>query len=235
MSVVSFEGLMGSGKSTLAVALAYDQHVENRTRIVSNMHLNFDYTHLDLEWFIENLLTKEMENCIIIGDEWFQAVDSRNSSSKENRVFSYFIYQARKRNVDFFFCTHNIDHVDKRFQRAVDIRVACRHKQHKPCAKCKCKNCKGKGRIDGRPCPVCNGVGGTGEITGTGDVHGRPCVQCRGYGQWGITTGYFLDKRRRERYELPIESSKYWHLFDTNERIPLQAKLLAGIDTTEVV
>jgi len=229
MSVFSFEGLMGSGKTTMAVALAYDQHIEEDRKVIANMHLNFDYTHFSLEWFIENLLNHELENCILVLDEWYQGADSRSSMTKENKVFSYFIVQARKRDVDVFFCTHHIDHVDKRFQRAVDVRVACRHQQIRPCKKCKCKICGGTGKIDGAKCPVCRGVGGTGQ------VGGKPCLQCRGYGEYGFTTGYFLDKRRRQRYTLTIESAQYWHLFDTKERIPMQAKILSGIDTSEVV
>jgi len=228
--IVSFEGFQGSGKTTLAVAAAYEENKKG-IKVISNVHLNNmpDYKQFDLAWFIEHLVDHEMENCVLLLDEAYQIFDSRSSQTKMNKLFSYFVVQARKRDVDLYICTHHISHIDLRVQRAVDVRGACRHYKEKPCKKCKCKVCKGTGKIGKEDCPVCKGVGGTGEI------NGQTCERCNGYGETGVTKGIFLNRRERKRYTMQIFSPDYWHLFATKERIPFQAKTLQGIDTMEVI
>lgn len=199
--------MQGSGKTTGAVALAYEEHRESGVKVISNDHLNFDYQHFDIAWFLEHLVDHELEDCILFLDEMYQIADSRSSSTKLNKLFTYFTVQARKRGVDFYVCTHNLDHIDLRLRRAVDVRGACRTYQEKPCKKCH----------------------------GSGEYMGKPCDRCLGYGEVGETRISFLDRRLRRRYSLEIFGNKYWHLFNTRERIPLQARILAGIDVMEVV
>lgn len=202
-----FEGLMGSGKTTAAIALAYEEWKENGIKVISNDHLNFDSTHFDIAWFLEHLVDAEMENCILFLDEMYQIADSRSSATKLNKLFTYFIVQSRKRGVDIYICTHHLDHIDLRLRRAVDIRGACRFYPENPCKKCK----------------------------GSGEYLGRPCDRCLGYGQLGWTRVSFLDRRLRRRYSLELFGPKYWHLFNTKERIPIQARILQGIDTEVVI
>lgn len=205
--IVSFEGSMGCGKTTMAVALADEEHRLNDRKIISNDHLNMDYTHFDLAWFLEHLVDGEMENCILFLDEMYQIVDSRSSATKLNKLFTYFVVQARKRDVDLYICTHHMDHIDLRLRRAVDIRGACRYHSEVPCRKCH----------------------------GSGEYDGKPCDRCLGYGELGWVRAHFLDRRLRKRYTLDVFANKYWHLFNTKERIPMQARILQGIDVLEVV
>lgn len=205
--LTSLEGVQGTGKTTMAVALAYDEWKKNGTKVISNLHLNFPYTHFNIEWFLENLTTHEMEDCTLILDEMYQIADSRSSATKLNKLMTYFIVQTRKRGVDVYLCTHHIGNIDLRVRRALDIRGACRYYGEDPCKRCR----------------------------GTGEFKGAPCDRCKGYGKTGLIRGVFLDKRIRKRYVVEIFAPNYWHLFDTRERIPLQAKILQGIDTLEVV
>lgn len=220
---------MGSGKTTAAIALAYEEHLANGTKIISNDHLNFPYTHFDIAWFLEHLVDEELEDCILFLDEMYQIADSRSSASKLNKLFTYFIVQSRKRGVDIYICTHHLDHIDLRLRRAVDIRGACWFYPEKPCKKCRCKKCGGTGLYKGTTCDECHGIGGTGEYMG------KPCDRCLGYGECGWARVSFLDRRLRKRYSLELYGPKYWHLFNTKERIPLQAKILQGIDTEILV
>lgn len=191
----------------MATALAYEEFKKNKVKVISNNHLDFDYQHFDIAWFLDNLTSHELEDCILLLDEFYQIVDSRSSQTKLNKLFTYFVVQTRKRGVDLYLCTHHITHLDIRVQRAIDIRGACRHYAEKPCKKCH----------------------------GSGGYNERPCERCRGYGETGTTRSIFLDRRLRKRYTIDIFSPNYWHLFNTKERIPFQAKILQGIDSMEVV
>lgn len=206
VTIVSFEGIQGCGKTTVAVALCDEEYRENGRKIVSNDHLNLPYTHFDIAWFLEHLIDSELEDCILLLDEMYQIADSRSSATKLNKLFTYFIVQARKRDVDLYICTHHLDHIDLRLRRAVDIRGACRFYPEKPCKKCR----------------------------GRGETGGTPCDRCLGYGELGWVRVYFLDRRLRRRYSLEVFANRYWHLFNTRERIPMQARIFQGIDTLEV-
>ena len=239
MAVVTFEGQMGSGKTTAAVAFASEEQRVNDRKVISNIHLNMPFTKFSLEWFMENLATHEMEDCVLLLDEMYQIADSRSSGTKLNKLFSYFIVQARKRRVDVYFCTHVLGNVDLRLRQAADIRNSCRCLE-RICPKCKCKACGGTGKVAGHngragqqvDCPECQGRGGTGFDRKTG----KPCEACLGFGKQGWVRLHVLDRRARKRYT-PDDffANPYWLLFNSYDRVPMAAKVLAGISTEEFV
>jgi len=239
MAVVTFEGVMGSGKTTAAVAFAAEERRVNDRKVISNIHLNFPTDRFSLEWFVDHLSDHEMEDCVLLLDEMYQIADARSSGTKLNKLFSYFIVQARKRRVDIYFCTHVLGNVDLRLRQAADIRNSCRCFE-RICPKCKCKNCGGTGKVSGHngragqliDCPECEGKGGTGFNKKTG----QPCEACLGFGKQGWIRLHVLDRRARRRYT-PDEffANPYWLLFNSYDRVPMAAKILAGIDTSEVL
>jgi len=96
-------------------------------KVICNNHLNFPYTHFDPQYFLEHLEDEEMEDCILIYDEPAQAgLDSRSTSTKFNKLMSYFVGQSRKRGVDIYFCLLHIDMMEKRIRRWIDVRGTCR-------------------------------------------------------------------------------------------------------------
>jgi len=231
--IVTFEGVQGSGKSTMAVAACHEEHEVNGRKVISNIHLNFDHQKFSLEWFVENMGSHEMEDCVLFLDEMYQIADSRSAGSKLNKLFTYFMVQTRKRRVDVYFCTHHLDHVDIRLRRAADIRNSCRCREY-VCKKCRCKNCGGTGKVgsNGRSanCPDCHGVGGTGYDNKTGE----PCKECLGYGKIGLVTMTIFDRRKKKRWTPPdVFANPYWSLFNSYDRIPMPTKVLQGIDTQE--
>lgn len=229
--IVSLEGVQGCGKTTLGTILCYEEHREAGRRVISNQHLNFPFDKFSLEWFLEHVADHELEHCVLFLDEMYQIADSRSSQSKLNKLFTYFVVQTRKRDVDLYIATHHLDHIDLRLRRAVDIRASCRYYSERPCKKCRCKTCGGTGQVKGATCPDCAGVGGT------GTVNGRPCEYCLGYGELGWVQASFLDRRMRRRYSFPepILANSYWHLFNSWDRIPMPARTLQGIDVAELV
>jgi hypothetical protein len=231
--------------------MCYEEHLLTGYPVVSNNHLRFEgFKHFDVAWFVEQMQGgTELEDCLMLWDEIYQMMDSRSSGTKLNKASSYYVVQTRKRGVDLYVCTHHIENVDVRLRRAIDVRGASRYFEQ-VCKKCKCKTCKGAGRLPHAngshlepTCPDCSGVGGTGV------VNGKTCDLCMGYGKLGWIVVSFLDRRLRRRYtsELfpyfngdllgermnpgAIFCNKYWGLFDTREKMPIQAKLLRGIDT----
>ncbi len=220
--IISFEGPMGNNKSTSAVAIAYEKHRLFGRKVISNQHLSFPYTQFDIAYFLEHYSDEELTNCVLLMDEFYQIADARASASKLNRLWTYFIVQTRKRDVDLFICTHHLDYIDKRNRRAVNIRGACRYYEEWPCRKCK----------------------GTGRIPVQGEVI-KPksylryegldmCDRCLGYGKVGMGRINFLDRRRRVSYPVDIPSNEYWDKFSTRERVGVQKSVLQGIDSVEV-
>lgn len=261
----SFEGPQGVGKSMSAISLAVEEYFKNGRKIISNNHINnIPYQHFNLEWFVDNIATNEMEDCVLFLDEAYQYMDSRMSQSKVNRLFTYFIVQTRKRGVDMYICTHHIDNIDLRLRRAIDIRGACSYFGETPCKRCKCKECGGTGKINDATCPYCvNGSGGTGKYKGdeafcigcngtgkallteekcklcegTGWVQDT-CSRCLGWGQTGVGRVHFLRVRGRgqkRRFTMEVFGPKYWGYYSTKERMPMQQRLLTSIDTLEIV
>lgn len=228
--------MQGTGKTTAGIWTGVNEQKLTGKKIITNLHLNMDFQKFNLEWFVEHLADHEMEDCILLLDEMYQIADSRSSQSKLNKLFTYFVVQTRKRDVDMYVCTHHIDHIDLRLRRALDVRGACRYYEERPCKKCRCKRCGGTGLVNDIRCPECapdmiHPNQGTG---GTGLYQGKPCERCLGYGVIGVTNVAYLDRRIRRRYSIPILGNEVWHLFSTKERIPMQVKILQGIDTQEL-
>ena len=215
--ITSLEGVMGSGKSLTAVALAYTEHKTMGKRVIANIDLKFEHTYLTLEYFLDNLVTEELNDCVTILDETYLLLEARSSMGKLNRLFTYYIGQTRKRGVDLFLCFHHIDTLDKRVRRAIDIRGTCSGQEEKPC-----KACKGSGRYKYKP-----------EFDEYGKVITIPrdsypeeewCPRCIGYGKVGWYTTKFFDLRSNKRYRVRVYGNAFWGLYETRELVPLTAR-----------
>lgn len=201
---------MGSGKTTLAVALADYYHETRDLQILSNMTLkSIDYTPFTLEYLAEQMKEEEssLEDCVLLLDETYQIADSRNSASKFNRLFSYFVVQTRKRNVELICCTHSFRSLDLRLRSATDEKGTAHYKEENPC-----RLCKGTGEHKEVTCPRCNGYGKTGR------------AWCKLYSQSKWTSLLFEVKN----------TSLVWPLFDTRERVPMRGDTFDKLGTVEV-
>jgi hypothetical protein len=186
--ITSLEGVMGSGKTLTAVALAYTEFVQNNKKVLSNIHLNFPYTHITNQYLMENIVGTELDDCVTILDEAQQFMDARRSGGKLNLIWGYYTVQTRKRNVDLFACFHHLDVMDKRFRRQIDIRGTCRYRKEEPCTKCNGEGIILKGKA--AQCIFCDGVGHKPQTVaclvcgGTGSMSlNHPCTECNGLGQ----------------------------------------------------
>lgn len=231
MAITSFEGVMGSGKSCSAVACAYTEHIQNGKKVIANMALEFDHTYLTLEYFLNNLQTDELYDCVTILDETYLLLDARNSMGKLNRLFTYFIGQTRKRGVDLYLCFHHIDTLDKRVRRAIDIRGTCSGQEEFPC-----KKCKGSGR-PGVP-PILNDMGVPKEPT-KDERHSwseeDTCPRCLGFGKVDFFTTKFFDARTNKRSKIRVFGNAFFDLYETKELVPLsQRQMKVNVDDLSI-
>lgn len=124
--IIGFEGGLGSGK-TVGMVRYIKQDYDDGVPIMSNMPL-YDIEYQPL--IMENLLNDEKGDCelydvTICIDEITVYADCRLSTTKGNRIFSYFVLQTRKKNVDLYYTTQDFDMVDLRLYNHTHIQVIC--------------------------------------------------------------------------------------------------------------
>jgi len=96
-------------------------------RIMANFGLNnIKYDSISIpELLVYTKENIELSNITIGIDELTVFVDCRMSGSKANRVFSYFILQSRKRNVNIYYTTQDMRMIEKRVVAHTPIVVYC--------------------------------------------------------------------------------------------------------------
>lgn len=113
--IIGFIGSRGSGKTLSMTIEAYKKYKQGY-KIYSNYHLNFPYTPFtvdDLLMFAESGMY--FGNTIFLIDEIHIYFDSRSSGKKRNRIFSYFLNQSSKNDIDVYYTSQ--------FSRQVEIRL----------------------------------------------------------------------------------------------------------------
>jgi hypothetical protein len=220
MALTSLEGPMGSGKSLTAVALTYTDHMQSGRRVIANMDLKFEHTQLTLEYFLEHLKDEELNECDTILDETYLLLEARRGMGKLNLLFTYFIGQTRKRNVDLFLCFHHIDTIEKRVRRAIDIRGTCSKMEEFPC-----KLCKGSGWL--KHPPVIDSSGRPVSFKLVDIPEEELCSRCLGYGFVSWLTTKFYDMRINKRSRIRIYGNAFFGLYETKELVPFSAKQMS--------
>lgn len=113
--IIGFIGQRNSGKTLTMTLEAYKKFKEGYT-IYSNYHLNFPYTHYDINDLMEFAESGVYFNdCIFLVDEIHIMFDSRSSGKARNRIFSYWLNMSSKGNFDVWYTTQ--------FSRQVEIRL----------------------------------------------------------------------------------------------------------------
>lgn len=97
MVVAIITGLKGDGKSTLSTMFAYNAYKAGRP-VYSNYGLAFEYTELYLNKVKDEI--EQLQDAMLVVDEAYLYVDSRNPMSKGNKAISYLVLQTRKKGVD---------------------------------------------------------------------------------------------------------------------------------------
>lgn len=126
--IVGIIGDRGSGKTLYMVKEALTNYKRKR-QVIANFHLvNFPKIKgckkpelLDMSFITD--FKKQLHNICLLIDEIYIYIDSRNSASKQNRIWSYFFNQTRKRDVDLYYSTQFFHQVDKRLRSNTELFI----------------------------------------------------------------------------------------------------------------
>lgn len=113
--IIGFIGSRNSGKTISMTIEAYKKYLQGY-KIYSNYHLNFPFTPYtidDLMAFAESGMY--FGNSIFLIDELHIYFDARCSGKKRNIIFSYFLNQSSKNDIDVYYTSQ--------FARQVEIRL----------------------------------------------------------------------------------------------------------------
>jgi len=118
--IIGIEGGLGSGKTLLMTRYLYSDQ-QKGLQVMANYGLNFPHEKLD----VLSLMQSEIDlHGVSIGiDEATVFLDCRRSSSKMNRLLSYWVLQTRKRDVTLYFCTQDFGMIDFRLMNHTHIRI----------------------------------------------------------------------------------------------------------------
>lgn len=123
--LICIEGGLGSGKTIMLVRYLYKDYLKNKN-IIANLKLNnMKYSSINFKDLLANNETLEFNNSTIGIDEITVFIDCRTSISKRNKIFSYFVLQSRKRDVNVYFTTQDIGMLDFRVVDHTEIIILC--------------------------------------------------------------------------------------------------------------
>lgn len=111
------EGNIGTGKTLLLTIFAFF----SKQRIISNFDLKIPYEQFNLETFLRAGYT----DCILLLDEAYVYLESRDSGITRNKLMSYVLFQSRKKNVDMYLTVQLKSTIDVRYRELIGIEILC--------------------------------------------------------------------------------------------------------------
>jgi hypothetical protein len=115
--LADINGMLGSGKTLLMTYVA--SKVKDRP-VYANYKLNLpNYRPLKLE----DLIKFTNEQALILVDEAYVLLESRNSMDRLNQYISYILFQSRKRGLDFMATAQLNSSLDLRYKELADINI----------------------------------------------------------------------------------------------------------------
>lgn len=110
--LIGIEGNIGSGKTLYAVRCALIDSKSDK-KIITNLKLTgIPYEDFIIENFLNNEYNETLRNCTLILDEITVYMDCRLGSSKQNLLMGYLVLQSRKRGIDIYYTTQDLNLVD---------------------------------------------------------------------------------------------------------------------------
>lgn len=126
MPIIGIEGNIGSGKSVALTYFGLEEYFLLKKPIFSNFHLKGNIPHkvISFEDLIDMATRKvELKRAAILLDEAHIWIDSRTSASKLSRVFTYFVLQTGKQDINLYWASQRLSQVDLRLRQQTDIAV----------------------------------------------------------------------------------------------------------------
>lgn len=126
--ITLYKGSRGKGKTLTMVKDAYKYFLAGY-KVLANFKLNFGEYISPEETLVLNRYSM-MENCVLVLDEIQLFFDSRNFQKQENKDFSNFLQQIRKRNIKILCTAQYTNTIDLRLRQQIDM-VAYPHYNRK--------------------------------------------------------------------------------------------------------
>lgn len=127
MNVIAlYRGSRGKGK-TLTMVKDSLKFYQRGFKVLTNLtSLKFG-EKVDSDYILSLSRKSELFNCVLVIDEIELFFDSREFSKKENKEFSKFLQQIRKRNVNILCTCQYINLIDLRIRQQLDVIVYPHH------------------------------------------------------------------------------------------------------------
>lgn len=122
--LIFVNGPLGSGKTLLMTFFAYKYH--KSTDIYSNYHLDLENAH-----DIGPHDVSQIREGLLLIDEAYTWIDSRESQDDLNKFMSKMLFQSRKRDMDIIISAQLTHSVDLRFRDLSDIIISAEGKRTK--------------------------------------------------------------------------------------------------------
>jgi hypothetical protein len=120
-----FLGLQNEGK-TLAMSYFAKWYYIKGYEIYSNYNLDFPHKKLTKKIIIDYTMDRhQFKKTIFVIDEIYLFFDSRSFGNKANKIFSYFLLQTSKNNVNLYGTAQFLNTVEKRFRENLTFRCFC--------------------------------------------------------------------------------------------------------------
>lgn len=117
--ITLYRGSRGKGKTLTMVSDALKYYLKGY-RILTNIQTLKFGEKVNAQFILSLNRDSQLFNAVLVIDEIELFFDSRNFSRPENKTFSYFLQQIRKRNVEILCTCQYIDLVDKRLRQQLD-------------------------------------------------------------------------------------------------------------------
>lgn len=120
--IMLFKGSRGKGKTLTMVKDAYKAKIKGK-QVIANFKVSFADRIITNEEVLNLDKNSNIFNSCILIDEAGIFFDARSGMKAENKKFSFFIQQARKKNNDIYFCTQYANLIDLRIRQQLDYVV----------------------------------------------------------------------------------------------------------------
>lgn len=94
----------------------------SKRKVISNFWLNYEHEKFDIDKYKRS----EYANCLILIDEGYVYLESRTSTSKQNRLSSYTLFQSRKNDIDVIISVQLVGTIDIRYRQLIDVLISAK-------------------------------------------------------------------------------------------------------------
>lgn len=120
--LINIVGNVGSGKTLMAVILSVYFNKKTHVDIHSNIHF-YEIPYSDLS--IANLISQQISHAVILLDEAYTYIHSRNSMSNGNQMFGTVLFQSRKTDLILILTEQIQRSIDVYYRDLCDLTITC--------------------------------------------------------------------------------------------------------------